>query len=181
MRVNEKTRWLVLLAGLAMGLCACSRPSAPERVAAVAAQAAAAAPKPPVDHLAPGELPEGKDELFGLVLPRGMTIEGHFADNGYAAGPHPEKELLAYVKAHVREATVKRGVVGTTFEKARVPSRPERTLMVTVSARRDGSGSSLWVRDVTPLPAVNLPNEEARWRAVGVAPDGRQIGLDQAK
>jgi hypothetical protein len=32
---------------------------------------------------------------------------------------------------------------------------------------------TLDVRDITPLPVPDLPNETARWRQVGLTPDGK--------
>lgn len=125
------------------------------------------------DELAPGELPEGVDHAFGLPLPRGARIEQSFADAVYARASSSSDAVANYVRARVRDGTVTAGAVGTVFDGVRVPADPARVLHIRVIRYPTLPGCRLEVRDVTPAPAPNLPDEPSRWKAVGLTPDGK--------
>lgn len=133
----------------------------------------------PVDHLAPGELVEGSEKAFGLVLPKVMKVERSFDDVVFAIGLAPVEALSKYVEAHVRDGTVKDTADGRVFDKVKVPGET-KLLKIVISPPPLGGGTRLQVRDVTPPPPNdNLPDEEARWRAVGLKPNGEP--LDRTK
>lgn len=133
----------------------------------------------PVDHLAPGELVEGTDKAFGLVLPKVMKVERSFDDVVFAIGLAPVDSLSKYVESHVREGTIKDTPDGRVFDKVKVPGET-KLLRVVISPPPLGGGTRLQVRDVTPPPPNDtLPDEEARWRAVGMKPNGEP--LDRTK
>jgi hypothetical protein len=125
----------------------------------------------PVDHLAADELLEGPSQAFGLTLPRGMRIDGAFADVTYASGRLPMRALVGYVRSHVEGGALRQSDAAATFEHVRVPGHPARELRV--HAELVPVGVSLEVRDTTPPPAPNLPDDSARWRQVGLTPNGR--------
>ncbi len=135
----------------------------------------------PVDHLAPGELAEGTDKVFGLVLPKLMSLERKFDDVAFASGPVLPGAVTKYIEARVRDGTVKRVGETEVFDKVRLPG--EQTLLrVTVERPTNGGGTRLEIRDVTPLPAVNVPpDEESRWRAVGMKPNGEPLDRTKLK
>jgi hypothetical protein len=58
-----------------------------------------------------------------------------------------------------------------TFEHAKVPGHPGVELLVRILAAADGS--SVEIRDSTPPAAPSLPDEQSRWRQVGLTPQGR--------
>jgi len=136
-----------------------------------AGSSAPAAPATPVDHLAPGELLEGPQQAFGLKLPRDLRVEGVFVDVVYATGPATVHPLVQYFRARLTGGGVREGATSATFDHVRVPGQPSVELLVRV-AEAPG-GARVEVRDVTPRPAPKLPDEAARWRQVGLTPDGR--------
>jgi hypothetical protein len=131
------------------------------------------APVAPVDHLAPGELVEGTVHAFGLVLPRVLNVDATFAQAILASGEVGVHPLTKYFRARLQGGTLDETDMTATFEHVRVPAAPDRELRVHVG--RTPRGADVEIRDTTPPPAPNLPDEAARWRAVGVTPDGRLI------
>jgi hypothetical protein len=136
-----------------------------------------AAPAPPADHLAPGELLEGSAKAFGLVLPLGVHIDAAFADVIYASGPVPDEAIVKYVRARVREGKMIRpdfaGDGRTVFDKVLVPAMPGHEFRISVGAERGAVASTkIEIRDVTPQKAPSLPDDNARWQNAGLSPTG---------
>ena len=151
---------------LLLGAFACKRE---EELPVLPAASASAVPTP-VDHLAPGELLEGNEKAFELSLPRGMHVDGAFVDVVYASGTVPSDGLANYVRARVRDGKVVTGATGTVFDRVRLPAAPDVELAIYV--RPAPQGSSLEVRNVTPVRSPDLPNEDERWKAAGLKPGG---------
>ncbi len=134
----------------------------------------------PVDHLAPNELLEGSEKAFGLTLPRGMHVDRSFADVAYASGHVDTRAAVEYVRTRVREGKmIEPSFAGdgkTTFDHVRVPAMPDKQLVISV---RPAAGAAfitqIELRDVTPTKAPELPDEAARWRNAGLAPNGRVL------
>jgi hypothetical protein len=156
-------------------LAACHRSSAPEDMRAPAASAAAvrvAAPVP-ADHLAPGELLEGTDTAFDVTLPRGLHVDGRFVDLVLAGGPFSVPQLVGYFRAHVQSGDLSEGPASATFDHVTAPGHPNRPLSVHIL--KAGDGAHVDIRDVTPPKVAPLPDETARWKNVGLTPNGRLV------
>ncbi len=138
-------------------------------------QAVASASAVPVDHLAPGELLEGKERAFGLPLPRNINVKHRFVDVVYASDPATPDALANYVRARVREGKVTAGATQTVFDRVKVPAQPDKEITIYVRAASGGNGSELEIHDVTPVQAPQLPDEAARWRAAGLKPNGQVL------
>jgi hypothetical protein len=52
-----------------------------------------------------------------------------------------------------------------------VRGKPGLELRIRILADPRG-GSRVEIRDESPVPAANLPDERARWRQAGLTPDG---------
>jgi hypothetical protein len=159
-----------------LALAACSH----DEVTVVGAGSAQAAPKPPVDHLAPGELLEGSAKAFGIVLPRGVRIDAAFSDVVYASGRVDDEAVVKYIRARVREGKVVRpdfaGNGRTTFDHVKVPAMPDKELVIVVGPERGAVGATkIEIRDVTPAQAPQLADDAARWRSAGLSPNGRVL------
>lgn len=128
-----------------------------------------------VDRLAPDELVEGTETAFGLVLPRDLKVQRRYHDLVYAAGPMGGEPLGGYVQARVREGTVRRDMEGTIFDGVRIPGQPAVQLRIRIHPDTSGPGSLMEIRDVTPPPTEDHPDEAARWRAVGLSPNGQLL------
>ncbi len=173
-----KRATLIGFAAIALALGACKRD--PE-IAIITPPAETSASSKPIDHLAPNELLEGDAKAFGLVLPRGMRVDAAFADVAFASGHVPVPGAVQYVRTHVREGKmIEPSFAGdgrTTFDKVRVPALPDRVLVISV---RELPGApvgttQIELHDVTPTKAPELPDEAARWRNAGLAPNGRVL------
>jgi hypothetical protein len=125
------------------------------------------------DHLAPGELLEGTDKAFDVTLPRGLHVDGRFADVVLASGPLAVHPLVAYFRAHLQNGGLSEGAASATFDHVTAPDKPERPLSVHI--QKAGDGAHVDIRDMTPPKAPPLPDEAARWKQVGLTPNGRLL------
>jgi hypothetical protein len=154
---------------------ACHRPAPGDasegRGDAPASSTPAASVAPPTDHLAPGELIEGSEQAFGVVLPRDLRVKGRFVDAVYTTGRPSVHALTQYFRARLEDGSLREGVQAATFEHVRVRGKPGLELFVHVAAARDGT--NVEIRNATPQPASPLMDEPARWKEVGLTPHGR--------
>jgi hypothetical protein len=156
------------------GLAACARAEPPTEQGPAPQVVAAPAPVTPVDHLAPGELVEGTEHAFGLTLPRNLHVDDSFADVIYATGDVGIHPLAKYFRTRLEGGSLREDDTSATFDHVRVPGRPERELHVRIGNAAGGKVRTE-IRDSTPPPAPNLPDEAARWRAVGLTPQGKVL------
>jgi hypothetical protein len=140
---------------------------------AASAAALRAAPPVPTDHLAPGELLEGTDKAFDVTLPRGLHVDGRFADLVLTSGPLAVHPLVAYFRAHVQNGDLREGSASATFDHVTAPDKPDRPLSVHIL--KAGDGAHVDIRDLTPPKLPPLPDEPARWKRVGLTPSGRLV------
>jgi len=166
----------LLLAGVLLS-CACGKGSTPQEAAPVAGSASAE-PAPsvvatPVDQLAPGELVEGPEEAFGVKLPRDLKVERRYPDTVYASGPMNVHALVEYFRPRLRDGALREGKDAATFEHVHVPGQPGLEARVHIVV---GLGATrVEIANVTPPPMPDLPDEAARWRQVGLRPDGKVL------
>jgi hypothetical protein len=123
--------------------------------------------------LAPDELLEGTDTVYALRLPRGVKTRFWFGNTAWAEGPVPLDKATAYVRARVRDGRVLVANDAATFEEVRVPTEPTRYLRIRLT--RNEAGTRFELHDATVPPAPDLPDEAARWRAMGLSPEGRPL------
>jgi hypothetical protein len=170
------------VAGLVLAAAAgvaCKSPSKAKDAAPVPARSVAK----PVDRLLPGELPAGEGQVFGLAVPRGMTVKASVADSALLEGNVPPESLANYVRDRVDVAHVEIGVARTLFPSARIrDGAADRSYEIEVVAG-NGTPTRLIVRDVTPHGRNGPPDmtEEERWRQAGLTPDGKPLDLAEFK
>jgi hypothetical protein len=156
---------------VATTLLGCRKQEDPGAPRPLASATTSAAPPVPPDHLLPGELGEGKEIAFGLVLPRGFTVERRFADAIHASGSSTVEHVAAYVRRRVVASTVEVGPARTIFASAQTATHVPVTIEIT-----DRSGQvELVVRDLTPPPIPQGLSDEERWKRAGLRPDGTPI------
>jgi hypothetical protein len=137
----------------------------------------------PVDRLLPAELAAGEGQVFGLAVPRGMTIKASVSDSALLEGNIPPEALANYVRDRVDVAHVEIGVARTVFPSARIRGgAADRSYEIEVVAG-NGTPTRLVVRDVTPHGPNGPPEmtEEERWRQAGRAPDGKPLDMAEFK
>lgn len=169
----------VALAVAATALVACKSPTKPKSTAPAPARSAAK----PVDRLLPGELRPGEGHVFGLAVPRGMTVKASVPDSALLEGNVPPESLANYVRDRVDVAHVEIGVARTLFPSARIRAgAADRSYEIEVVAG-NGTPTRLIVRDVTPHGRNGPPEmtEEERWRQAGLTPDGKPLDLAKFK
>jgi hypothetical protein len=161
----------IAVAAVASLVAAChASPPADTKTEGAASTATATTP-PPVDHLAPDELVEGTDQVFGLTLPRSLGLSYSFVSVVLANGPLTIHPVAKYFRARVEGGTFREGVESATFEHATVPGKPGVELGIQITTTP--GGVHVEIRNTTPPPVPNLPDEAARWRRVGLTPTGR--------
>jgi hypothetical protein len=163
-----------LLALLGSSGCRKEAPEASTRAAPSAATSAK-----PIDRLAPGELEAGEGSLFGLSVPRGMTVQGKFRDFAVAIGPVRAEAVVDFVRQRVAVERVELGAAGTVFPAVRIHgAAPERTYRIEVTA--EDRATRLLVRDITPQPpppkVEGLTTEEL-WKRAGFTANGQPVNL----
>src|SRR4051812_10196355 len=104
MEHGTASRLLVALSVVMIVACRKNDKTALDEAAAGPAQAPASTR--PVDHLGAGELVEGSERAFGLVLPRDVRVESRIVDLVLADANVAPEAVANYVRARVREGTV---------------------------------------------------------------------------
>lgn len=162
---------------LALALCAALVPSGCRKKVRSEPAVASAIPKPPIDRLAPGELPPGTEVLNGLILPRGMRVSAQFPGVGHATGALHAEDVANYVRDRVDAKRVELGVVGTVFAAVHVKGG-DPTKVYRIEVNSAGESTEIVMRDVTPVPQQTpdptVPNVE-KWRRAGYKPNGMPL------
>jgi hypothetical protein len=153
----------------ALALAACKGREAGPGVSNTETKASAAPP----DQLAAGELAEGKDDAFGLPVPRVFTVDARFPDAIFAKGGARPEDVTRYVRDRVVSEHVETSPTRTVFTGATLKRSPGRTLRIEVVTR--GESTEIVVRDETRPPAKEGLTEEQRWRELGLTPQGEPI------
>jgi hypothetical protein len=180
-RTSNSSAVLARLARIGLGTFAvlasgCHKPEVTDTKAQTPEGPVAASPGAtgaPVDHLAPGELVEGSRQVFGVALPRVMNVRQSFVDVVYASGPATLDALVPYFRSRLEGGSVRRWPSVATFEHASVRGKPGVDVFVRLATVPEGA--SVEIRDATPHPGPSLPDQAARWRQVGLTPEGRLI------
>lgn len=157
----------LLIASLAFS-AGCKKPAPPPPVVDAG---------PPRDHLAPGEVPEGREKAFALVLPYRSNIQFKTADAIVIESPLRPEELSNFVRARVQTNEITAGAGQTTFGHAVVPAEPKRILQIEIRPAQPSHDmrSAMTVRDVTPPSSPAPATEEEAWRKAGRGPDGKPL------
>ena len=136
---------------------------------------AAASPSAPLpaDHALPGELAEGTEAAFGLLLPRRMSVTARFRDAVVARGDLTPEIVTSYVKQRVQAARIETGPARTVFLKATARADPGRVMRIDVVTR--SGATELFIRDETVEPPKDGLTPEQRWQKLGLSPDGKPL------
>jgi hypothetical protein len=165
----------ILLLGILTMACEEDAPVVPADYGPAPSRSAGSAQAP--DRLAPGELAEGKGEMFGLLLPRGVRVTARFAKEAHASGKVTVGELAAYIRKRVDARHVELAQGRTIFPSARVKGGPADKLFRIEVVAGSGSITKLVMRDLTRPAAVQGISEAERWRRAGLTPDGKVIDM----
>lgn len=175
-----KRRVHLLGIGLAAmaALPGCSKGNETERgpvVRGLASALPSAAPR--IDHLAPGEMLEGKVTAYALKLPRDYSRTVSVRRTVSAEGPGKPEDVTNYIRARVRSGDVHVGAASTRFVGVRVPEEPERVLNIAVEPDFRPGRVRLIVEDVTPVPEPPPDQRDpvSRMKSVGLTLEGKPI------
>jgi hypothetical protein len=158
---------LLTLLGVAFGLGVCAGCDTKPTVAPAPAAAAAAPP----DRLQAGEsLPEA-ETAFGLPLPPGMRLTRHFSDSAYFTGELPMEKALEHVQGHIEARDIELMSRRTVISRAFIKGDKDRRL-VRIEVSKLPQGSQIYIKDITPPPAIGRLSEAELWQRAGRKPDG---------
>lgn len=129
------------------------------------------------DHLAKGEIPEGKERAFTLPLPLHSTIKARFPGSIHVGSPLSHEELSNFVRLRVKDGKTSSGASETRFENVVVTKDSTRTLVIEIrKAVIVGEyRSQMVVNDVTPPPPEPGLSDADRWKKAGMTPDGKLL------
>lgn len=134
----------------------------------------------PMDRLAPGELPPGTTEVWGFIAPQAMRLDRQFPEQAFFVGNVSAEALANYVRTRVEAERVEIGAARTVFPAARIKAgKPDRIYRFEVL--KEGMGSRLVIKDITPPPVEPGLSDEERWRKAGLTPDGKPLDPKKAE
>jgi hypothetical protein len=128
-------------------------------------------PRPPVDTTLPGELAEGKEQAFGVPLPRVMRVTGRFTDLIIASGPAAPEQVANFYRSRVKADKIETGPIKTVFSNVSVKSQPDAAIVIEVSGGRGGV-TTVMVRSVAVPKPDDSSSPDERMRRLGLNPDG---------
>lgn len=131
----------------------------------------------PIDRLAPGELPEGKEKALGLVLPEGLRIARAFEGVVFATSTTLKPEAISnYFRARVTDGNILVGAEATNFVGVKAKSELARSLAIEIKPGQPGVATcEVLLRDVTPPPLEPNLTEDERRKKAGLTPDGKLL------
>jgi hypothetical protein len=115
---------LVLITACACWQVACRSKPPPQQQGVPSATASL--PPLPVDHLADGELAEGKEVAFGFRFPKGFQVTRQFQNAAYATAPVSAERTANYIRRRVTASTEAIGPTRTIFQLAQVKNQPQK-------------------------------------------------------
>lgn len=132
--------------------------------------------KPP-DHLAPDEVVEGKEVVYGLPLPRAATVKARFASSVHVVSPLTAEELSNFVRKRVKGGKVTPGATSTVLDGITPRDDVNKRLSIDIRGLKspDGMRSEMTVRDTTPPPLEPGLSDEERWKRAGLRPNGEVL------
>ncbi len=132
----------------------------------------------PRDALPPsGELRDGKERAYALVLPTEFIVRSSYNKHVLAAGPASVPKLAAYIAKQVGQVppdSKSRVVLNHVVH----PAEPKRPMDITIQQDSRTSGwVTIDVDDLTPPPEPPPDKRDAKSRmeAIGMTPDGRPL------
>ncbi|MBP9113885.1 MAG: hypothetical protein KBF88_13825 [Polyangiaceae bacterium] len=130
-----------------------------------------------IDALKKGEIPEGKDELFGLRLPLDTRVHRKLGDFASATIPrYTLEEVCNYLRDRIAESDTSVGAARTVFSNVKLKGKPGKILQIAVW--RSDTQVSMEVQDTTPPPKPTYPpgtTDEEIWRRNGYTKDGKPL------
>ena len=126
------------------------------------------------DRLAPGELPPGKDVVFGLRLPSAVKVVVREPFRVQCEGRVQPETVANYLRSHIDidAESVDIGAAKTIFKSAVVRGTKEPRLRIEVV--KIDRGTRLIIQDMTPAKMEPMSKEEI-WKIHGYDKEGKRI------
>ena len=160
--------------GVALGLLVSAGCDTKPTLAPAPPPAAEAAP----DRLQAGETLPAAETAFGLPLPPGMKLTRHFNDAAYFTGELPMDKALEHVQANIEARALEMMGRRTVISRAFIKGDKERRL-VRIEISKLPRGSQIYIKDITPPPAIGRLSEAELWQRAGRKPDGSLLDANK--
>jgi hypothetical protein len=130
------------------------------------------------DRLQGQERLPDSETAFGLALPPGMQLTRHFNDSAYFTGKPDVSSVVLALQPQLTARSVEMARGRATFPRTQIKQdNSQRWVRIEVSA--EGSGTQVYVKDVTPPPPPRGLSEKEIWSKVGRGPDGKPLNENQ--
>lgn len=125
-----------------------------------------------VDRLGDKELMPGQQVVFGVLVPRHMTVVARFSDSVMLTGRISAEAAANHFRELVDSEEPEVGAARTVFAHAR-PKGATEAEALRIEVIRDGQLTRVWIRKIPqrPPPEPGLTDAE-RWERAGRNPDG---------
>jgi len=166
------TRWASVALAL-LTLLGCARSETARPIQHDQAKDSVPLPATP-DRLPPGRLLEGERQVFGLRIPRDMSVVSETRQTAEVVGPVRADDLSDYVRARVLVNHVEMGEGRIIFPqvKLRGDTSPRALRVEVVDG---GFQTRLLLQNLVSRAPVEGLSEDERWRRAGMTPKGQLI------
>lgn len=123
------------------------------------------------DRLRPGETLPGRERVFGIELPRGLSVAARFPEFVQLTGRVRSEDVANHFRKHVVAEHVELGTHRTVFPRAMVKGDEKRRIF-RIDITRDRRMTYVKIRDITQAPVTQGLSEKERWDRAGRNPDG---------
>lgn len=134
----------------------------------------------PLDRLAPGELAQSAQQVFGFPIPREMRLERAYPDAVHLVGEVEVAGIAEYVRKHADVGAPELIAQVLRFDRGRIRNQKDQRLYRFDISQR-GRQVQLLISDVTPPPIQPGLTDEERWRLAGLKPDGTPLDISNLR
>jgi hypothetical protein len=118
-----------------------------------------------------GETLPGREQVFGIEVPRGMRVASRFNDVVQLSGHAAPEAVANHFRDHVLAQHVEVGANQTVFPRVFIKGDQSKRLY-RIEIAHAQNRTTVNMRDITPPPVTEGLTEAERWERAGRNPDG---------
>ena len=107
-----------------------------------------------------------------------MKLTRHFNDAAYFTGELTMDKALEHVQGHIEARALEMMGRRTVISRAFIKGDKERRL-VRIEISKLPRGSQIYIKDITPPPAIGRLSEAELWQLAGRKPDGNLLDANK--